>query len=306
MAEYTPLMSAPPEEDEVESQGPPPQELSPRYVLFFSMLMALMAISAAAAFHLSVLSAAPETQLLLRPRDIESSLRMVQPSPNLQKGHATMRKMKFKFPRMVFPKFIVRANAAQPDTAYESGSSVVLSPTDSMIYYWRSNSSWPKCYLTVGMSWKRLSLLGTVNFTTRETQNWLGYLDGQEIKEPTPRFDCLGDTEITVELVCRSCRLEFDQVFSMPPLALPMVDHRNCEYPCSPDWRRETDLGLGRRAGPLNYEEPYSPDEMERRAGPLNYEEPYSPDEVERRAGPLNYEEPYSPDEMERRAGPFN
>ncbi|KAJ7022733.1 hypothetical protein C8F04DRAFT_1272318 [Mycena alexandri] len=52
-------------------------------------------------------------------------------------------------------------------------------------------------------------------------------------------------------------------------------------------------------AGPLNYEEPYSPDEMEKRAGPLNYEEPYSPDEMEKRAGPLNYEEPYSPDELD-------
>ncbi|KAJ6504618.1 hypothetical protein C8R47DRAFT_1209894 [Mycena vitilis] len=260
-------MSAPPEEDEVESKGPPPQELSPRYILFFSMLMALMAISAAAAFHLSVISAAPETKLLLRPRDIGSSLRMVQPSPNLRKGHATMRKMKFKFPRMIFPKFIVRANAAQPDIAYESGSSVVLSPTDSMVYYWRSNSSWPKCYLTAWvsspeeliannktghtwegdvtsleiwnlstpairkslktMSWntrpQRLSLLGTVNFTSRETQNRLGYLDGQELREPTPRFGCLGDTEITVEVVCKACRLKFDQVFSMPPLGLELI-----------------------------------------------------------------------------------
>jgi hypothetical protein len=72
------------------------------------------------------------------------------------------------------------------------------------------------------MSWNtrpaRVSLLGTLNFTSRETQKRLGYLDAQEIKEPTPRFDCLGDTEITVEVVCKACRLEFDQVFSMPPL----------------------------------------------------------------------------------------
>lgn len=130
-----------------------------------------------------------------------------------------------------------------------------------MIYHWRTNSSWPKCYLTgwvssseellAGhksytadgdvkaiqiwnlsvpadrnglrtMSWNtrpaRVSLLGTVNFTSRAAQSRLGYLDAQEIKAPTPRFDCLGDTEITVEVACTACRLEFDQVFSMPPL----------------------------------------------------------------------------------------
>lgn len=74
------------------------------------------------------------------------------------------------------------------------------------------------------MSWNtrpaRISLLGTVSFTSRDTQNILGYLDAQEIKAPTPRFDCLGDTEITVEVACAACQLEFDQVFSMPPLGV--------------------------------------------------------------------------------------
>ncbi|KAJ6585350.1 hypothetical protein B0H19DRAFT_419233 [Mycena capillaripes] len=267
MAEYTPLMSAPLDDDEVECKKPPPQELSRRYILLFSTLIALMAIFAAAAFHLSVLSATPETQLLLRPKDIESSVRMVRPSPNLEKGHAIMKKVKFKFPRMVFPSWFMRVNAVEPDTVYEPGSSVVLSPSDSMIYHWRSNSSWSKCYLTAwvsspeelaashkssytsegdvtaleiwnlstptnpkslkSMSWNtrpaRISLLGTVNFTSRETQNRLGYLDAQEIKAPTPRFDCLGDTEITVEVLCKACRLEFDQVFSMPPLGFELM-----------------------------------------------------------------------------------
>ncbi|KAF8214934.1 hypothetical protein K438DRAFT_1954939 [Mycena galopus ATCC 62051] len=264
MAEYTPLMSTPPEEYEIETKTRV-QELSPRFTQLFSLLVAFMAIAAAAAFHLSVL-ATYETQQLLRPKDVESTLRMVRPSPNLEKGHAIMRENKFKFPRMVFPMFIVRANAAAPDQVYESGSSVVLSETDSMIYHWRANSSWPKCYLTAWvssseeliaghksytsdgdvtaleiwnlstpanrnsletMSWNmrpvRLSLLGSVNFTSRETQNQLGHLDGQEIRAPTPRFDCLGVTEITVEVVCKTCRLEFDQVFSMPPLGFELM-----------------------------------------------------------------------------------
>ncbi|KAJ7741291.1 hypothetical protein B0H16DRAFT_1565250 [Mycena metata] len=269
MAEYTRLTSASPDDDEMQTKSQPTvtDEISPRYVLLFSVLMALMAISAAAAFHMNVLSATwKEPQALLRPKDIEDTFRMAQPSPNLDQGHATMRKMKFKFPRMVFPMFIVRANAAAPDTVYQSGPSVVLSQSDSMIYHWRTNSSWPKCYLAgwvsaskdliaghksytsegdmtaiemwnlstpanpqvlKTMSWntrpQRLSLLGTVNFTSRETQARLGYLDAQEIKAPTPRVDCLGDTEITVEVVCKGCRLEFEQVFSMPPLGFELM-----------------------------------------------------------------------------------
>jgi hypothetical protein len=180
-------------------------------------------------------------------------------------------------PLMVFPMFIVRANAAAPDTVYHSNSSVVLSPTvslpnlrmnfsyialkDSMIYHWRANSSWPMCYLTAwvssptdllsghksyraegnvtgleiwnvsaptnrnalkSMSWNtrpaRLSLLGTVDFTDQR-------LDAQELKPPTPRFPCLGDTEITVEVVCSACQIEFEQVFSMPPLGSSSADN---------------------------------------------------------------------------------
>ncbi|KAJ7851631.1 hypothetical protein B0H14DRAFT_3660427 [Mycena olivaceomarginata] len=258
-------MSAPQDDDEIETKKQV-DELSPRYVLLFNVLLALMAIAAAAAFHLSVLGATHETPRLLRPKDIEATLRTARPSPNLEKGHAIMVNKKFKFPRMVFPMFIARANAAAPDELYKSGASVVLSPTDSMVYHWRTNSTWPKCYLTAWvsspeelsaghksytsdgdvtaleiwnlstpenrksletMSWNarpaRVSLLGTVNFTSREAQKRLGYLDAQEISAPTPRFDCLGDTEITVEVVCKACRLEFDQVFSMPPLGFELM-----------------------------------------------------------------------------------
>ncbi|KAJ7882328.1 hypothetical protein B0H13DRAFT_1452241, partial [Mycena leptocephala] len=132
---------------------------------------------------------------------------------------------------------------------------------DSMIYYWRYNSTWSMCYLTgwvcaaedliaghksyisegnvtsieiwkltspensktlKTISWNtrptRVSLLGTVNFTSVETQRGVEDLDGQELRAPTPRFDCLGDTQITVEVACNACRLEFDQIFSDPPL----------------------------------------------------------------------------------------
>ncbi|KAJ7838968.1 hypothetical protein B0H13DRAFT_1911517 [Mycena leptocephala] len=69
--------------------------------------------------------------------------------------------------------------------------------------------------------------LKTISWNTRQTRvTLLGTkhsavlrdLDGQELRAPTPRFDCLGDTQITVEVACNACRLEFDQIFSDPPL----------------------------------------------------------------------------------------
>jgi hypothetical protein len=77
------------------------------------------------------------------------------------------------------------------------------------------------------MSWnnrpKRVSLMGTVNFTSHDTQNRVKHLDGQELKTPTPLFHCSGDVDLTVEIACASCRLQFDQVFSDPPLGLCLV-----------------------------------------------------------------------------------
>ncbi|KAJ6474135.1 hypothetical protein C8R45DRAFT_834891, partial [Mycena sanguinolenta] len=161
-------------------------------------------------------------------------------------------------PKKIFPTYITRVNAAAPDTVYDSGPSVVLSPTDSMIYHWRIRSEWPICYIAgwvspskdlvaghksyisegdvtsiqiwnvfapedrtalKSLSWNarpvREYLLGTVNFTSIDTQ---GRLEGQQLRAPTPRFNCFGDTEITVEVVCTACRLKFNQVSSDPAL----------------------------------------------------------------------------------------
>jgi len=72
------------------------------------------------------------------------------------------------------------------------------------------------------MSWntrpQRLSLMGTVNFTSRDTQKQVLELIGQELKSPTPRFGCNGDIDLTIEITCKACHLEFDQVFSTPAL----------------------------------------------------------------------------------------
>lgn len=72
------------------------------------------------------------------------------------------------------------------------------------------------------LSWNtrpvRVSLLGTVNFTGIDMQRGVWDLEGHELRAPTPRFECLGDTEITVEVACTACRLEFNQIFSNPAL----------------------------------------------------------------------------------------
>ncbi|KAJ7452974.1 hypothetical protein B0H11DRAFT_2072117 [Mycena galericulata] len=266
MVEYTPLMSIPPEDDEygdIEPKESHQKTHSTRYLLPITVLMALLASFAAAAFHLSMLS---DSQPLLAPKEIASNLRMVKPTPNLEKGRETMVEMNLKYPDMVFPKYMTRVNSAAPDTVYDSGSSIVLSPTDSMIYHWRAKSSWPMCYITAWvspaddliaghksytsegdvtsiqiwnlstpdnpktlktLSWSsrppRESLLGTVNFTGLDIQRSDSDLDGQELRAPTPRFSCLGIKEITVEVACTGCHLEFYQIFSDPALGFELM-----------------------------------------------------------------------------------
>lgn len=91
MQEYTPLMSALSDDgaysDEIKPGEPADQTHAPRYHLLLTVIIALIAIGAAAAFHLSVLS---DAQPLLTPKEISSRLRMAEPSPNLEKGRSIM------------------------------------------------------------------------------------------------------------------------------------------------------------------------------------------------------------------------
>ncbi|KAJ6452012.1 hypothetical protein C8R47DRAFT_290156 [Mycena vitilis] len=269
MAEYTPLMATSPEEclyAELESKEHTLKAHSLRYPLFCSVLIAILAISAAGAFHLSV-STTTTSIRLLTPKEVDATFQRVLPSPNLEKGKDYVHQLNLRQPVMTFPMYMTRANAALPATVYTSGSSIVLSPTDSMIYHWTINSRWQKCYVTgyvsaydellaagktyyhsegditsieiwnvttppkiqalKNLSWntrpERVSLLGTVNFTTVDVQRKVLELDGQELRAPTPRFDCLGDLKLTIEIVCTTCSLQFEQVFSSPPLGFELM-----------------------------------------------------------------------------------
>lgn len=75
------------------------------------------------------------------------------------------------------------------------------------------------------LSWntrpERLNLLGSANFTHRANPSATGDHEGWDAKEllpPTPRLPCFGETRITLEIACKSCKLEFDQIFSDPAL----------------------------------------------------------------------------------------
>lgn len=109
-----------------------------------------------------------------------------------------------------------------------ANKSLIAEGDVSTIEIWNVTSQTDPELLTT-MSWNtrpdRLSLMGTVNFTSREIQNQIEVLAGQELKMPTPLFDCSGEVHLTVEIACKSCRLQFDQIFTDPPLGMYFVFH---------------------------------------------------------------------------------
>ncbi|KZT04771.1 uncharacterized protein LAESUDRAFT_283178 [Laetiporus sulphureus 93-53] len=77
------------------------------------------------------------------------------------------------------------------------------------------------------MSWntrpERISLLGTVAWITHADRLHLPeFEDGWQLKPPTPRFECGYRTVNTIEVACEGCNIEFNQVFSEPPLAFDL------------------------------------------------------------------------------------
>lgn len=75
------------------------------------------------------------------------------------------------------------------------------------------------------LSWatrlERLGLLGTIafyNMNEPENVEKLGLEDGWQLEVPTLRFECWQGGSITIEVTCETCYLEFDQLFSLPPL----------------------------------------------------------------------------------------
>jgi hypothetical protein len=104
MAEYMPLVSIPPaahDDDEFDILKPggwvAPQSstVNNRTTLtWLTILMGIMTTLAAAAFHITILSETSGLQSIRSPNDVTSTLKMVRPSPNLDKGRANIKHWK--------------------------------------------------------------------------------------------------------------------------------------------------------------------------------------------------------------------
>ncbi|KAG1876363.1 hypothetical protein F4604DRAFT_1680529 [Suillus subluteus] len=78
------------------------------------------------------------------------------------------------------------------------------------------------------LSWnsrpQRIALMGTVAFLPqKEKIEQLELEDGWESLLPT-RFSCGEKMTVSIEVACEGCRLEFEQLFSFPPLAFDLTE----------------------------------------------------------------------------------
>ncbi|KAG2067211.1 hypothetical protein BDR04DRAFT_1120610 [Suillus decipiens] len=170
-------------------------------------------------------------------------------------------RQKERGPRLYFPSEIVRVNKALPDQVYASGSHVILSDSwhlgrskftscyiDSIVPTVEDGLAANKSYISSGsiteiqiwnvttppegmrsLSWntrpQRIALMGTVAFLPeKEKVEQLGLEDGWQSQLAT-RFSCGKKASVvTVEVACDSCRIEFEQLFSVPPLAFDLME----------------------------------------------------------------------------------
>ncbi|KAH7915144.1 hypothetical protein BJ138DRAFT_1142429 [Hygrophoropsis aurantiaca] len=222
----------------------------------YYLTVALSCVSVLLAIFFYYDAGSPSAFDISDPRFV-ASLRKVTPYPNIE-NLRDVAKLK-SAPKLLFPGYIARANAAEPDTLYASSSSVTLSPSDSMFFRWHTtNPENSRCYVTAAvpspehllnstksyvaegdvsaieiwnvsysaipteMSWNtrppRQALLGTVNFTA-PIDYYDPDRDGIELRPPTPLFECGGEQRMAIEVACSDCKLNFEQIFSMPALA---------------------------------------------------------------------------------------
>ncbi|KAH7927402.1 hypothetical protein BV22DRAFT_1031891 [Leucogyrophana mollusca] len=255
---YLPLLSRSGEDGDVSPEIVPyktnAQGPTSSTALYVTLAVSFVSILSAIFLHTAT---SPRTVVDISDPRFLASLRKVTPYPNLEHLNEVT-KLK-SVPKIWFPGYIARANSAEPDQLYSTSSSVTLSPTDSMFFRWRmENANNSRCYVTAvvpnatealqgnksyvaegdvsaieiwnvsysaisaAMSWNtrppRQSLLGTVNFSP-VPQGYDPERAGIELRPPTPLFDCGGDSRIAIEVACNDCRLNFEQVFSSPPMA---------------------------------------------------------------------------------------
>ncbi|KAF9061146.1 hypothetical protein BDP27DRAFT_1338555 [Rhodocollybia butyracea] len=236
--DYIPLIS----EDAREDWQPLPTVSQPRHARTVSILSAILSILAiSVSFCLLGLSFMTN----MFPRTL-NGLTILTPYPN--KDQADILLASKKSPKMWFSGRIVNVNSNEPSRVKTPGSHVVISGTDSTFFHWVTNlSPTASCYIEAvvsnasalaaggktsyvstgnisalevwnvtalpksGITWdtrpQRLNLLGTLNFTEDYLRS---YDTGWQLRDPTPS----------------GCWLEFETVFSDPPLSIDLQELR--------------------------------------------------------------------------------
>lgn len=127
-----------------------------------------------------------------------------------------------------WPRCYITACVATPDQLAAGHKSYTAEGDITAIEIWKVSTPQNSTSLQT-LSWntrpERLSLLGTVNFTSHYAQSQVPALDGQELRWPTPLFNCSSMEDMAVEIACSACRLQFDQLSSFPALGQCLVFH---------------------------------------------------------------------------------
>jgi hypothetical protein len=100
-----------------------------------------------------------------------------------------------------------------------ANKSYVSSGSLARVQIW--NTTTPPEHMKI-LSWntrpQRIALMGTVAFLPeKEKIKQLKFEDGWQSQLPT-RFPCGEDATVSIEVACDGCRIEFEQLFSSPPL----------------------------------------------------------------------------------------
>ncbi|TFK55863.1 hypothetical protein OE88DRAFT_670840 [Heliocybe sulcata] len=218
--------------------------------IWLSIIVSVLALGSALLLN----SAVADVGILLQRKQSLARLPKMNPYPNFDTV-GDLKKSR-KMPRLWFPGVILRVNEEEPDREHISGSQVVLNETNSMFYRWRVRHppSDSTCYIRAvvptkaeleisnksyiasgdtgalevwnvtypgqlhGITWNtkptRIGLLGRLNFTSERGP------EGAELRSPTPSFTC--QEQVTVEISCPTCHIEFLQEFSDPMLAFDL------------------------------------------------------------------------------------
>jgi len=122
-------------------------------------------------------------------------------------------------PRSKYTSCYIDSIVPTPEDGLEGNKTYTSSGSLTQIQIW--NVTTPVEPME-SLSWnsrpERIALMGTVAFLPeKEKIEQLHLEDGWQSLAPT-RFSCGEKATVSIEVACQGCRLEFEQLFSIPPL----------------------------------------------------------------------------------------